>query len=99
MPTPPNPFYKTIGMKITSARTAAGLTQQKLAVKIGLSRAAVANIEKGRQSLLVHVIYDLVNALNLKPMDLLPESWSREVATTHVASDDIRSAIKKQFGT
>ncbi|MBN8648312.1 MAG: helix-turn-helix domain-containing protein [Caulobacterales bacterium] len=50
------------------------MTQEALAAKIGVSRASIANIESGRQKVLVHTLYELAAALQLHGVhDLLPE--------------------------
>lgn len=42
------------------------LTQQQLADKIGLSRGSVANIETGRQQMLLHQLRDIARAPPLR---------------------------------
>lgn len=39
-----------------------------------LSRATLANIETGRQRVLVHQLYTFASALGIKPEELLPHS-------------------------
>lgn len=69
-------IYRTVGQRIAAARRAFGkhLTQQALASRTGrgLSRSAVANIERGRQRLAVHQLYLIAQALGVEPEDLLP---------------------------
>ena len=48
------------------------MTQAELSVRIGLSRASVANIESGRQAVLLHQFLALASALSTPPSDLLP---------------------------
>lgn len=64
--------YKIIGEIIKTRRKELGLTQENLAEKIKLSRPGLANIESGRQGILVHSIYEIAEALDLKPHDLVP---------------------------
>ena len=66
------PIYKEIGARIRSRRRQLRLTQETLACRLGLSRASLANIETGRQSVLVHRLYPLAQALGLSVADLLP---------------------------
>lgn len=69
---PPSPIYKDIGLRIRARRKALGLRQEGLAKRLRISRGSLANIETGRQSILVHVLYSIAAALQLKPLDLLP---------------------------
>ena len=67
------PFlYRQIGSRIRSRRKQLGLTQETLAGQLGLSRASLANIETGRQSVLVHRLYPIAQILELSVADLLP---------------------------
>lgn len=65
--------YKAFGSVISTRRKALGLTQAKLASKVKMSRASIANIESGRQNVLLHHVYALAAALDFpKVADLLP---------------------------
>ncbi len=66
------PLYKAIGDIIRRKRRALDLTQDELAGKLGISRGALANIETGRQNVLVHQLYRLAAELEMKVHDLLP---------------------------
>jgi len=68
------PIYKTIGSIIRRRRRRLELPQTKLAAKLGMSRATLANIETGRQRLLVHHLYAFAEALDVKLSDLLPQA-------------------------
>jgi len=48
------------------------LPQADLARRLGISRATLANIETGRQRILVHQLYSLAKALEMKLAELLP---------------------------
>jgi len=66
-------IYKAFGRAIATRRNELGLTQEKLAVKIGLSRASIASIESGRQNVLLHQVYSLALALEFSNVsELLP---------------------------
>ena len=49
------------------------MKQEHLASTLGISRGSLANIETGRQSILVHQLYNFAAALQLSPSDLLPQ--------------------------
>lgn len=65
-------LYHLIGEKICRARKARRWSQERLASRLGLSRVSIVNIEKGRQRPPIHVIWDIGEALNLEPSQLLP---------------------------
>jgi transcriptional regulator with XRE-family HTH domain len=48
------------------------MTQETLAAKLDISRGSLANVETGRQNVLVHQLYNFGLALNLEPTDFLP---------------------------
>ncbi len=70
----PESIYRHIGEVIRTRRQALRprLTQEALAQRVGMSRASLANIETGRQNVLVHQLYALAEALGLQPGDFLP---------------------------
>jgi transcriptional regulator with XRE-family HTH domain len=68
-----NPINVAFGKALAQRREELELTQAELAGLVGMSRASIANIEKGRQNVLLHHVYDLAAALDLpKVGDLLP---------------------------
>lgn len=69
-------FYAEVGRRIKTAREKRGLTQQALASMISLSRASLANIERGKQKTLLDTFVDLATALQLPPNKLLPDVQS-----------------------
>jgi|SRR5882757_9410894 len=66
------PLYRTIGSVIRAKRRQRDWSQELLAQKLMISRGTLANIEAGRQRILVHQLYAIAAALELKPIDLLP---------------------------
>ena len=66
-------IYRALGDKVRRLRNGAGRTQAQLAAEIGISRASLANMETGRQQVLVHHLYAVATALDLdSPAILLP---------------------------
>lgn len=66
-------LYRSFGRRVAGRRGALTLTQAQLAARIGVSRASVANIERGQQNLSLHQVYRLTQALGLNDVtDLLP---------------------------
>ena len=72
----PSNLYQQIGKQIQELRRKKGLTQSKLADSLALNRTSITNIEKGRQKILVHTLWDLADALGVSPKNLLPDETS-----------------------
>jgi transcriptional regulator with XRE-family HTH domain len=68
----PDPIYKHIGSVIKRRRKQLEMKQFTLAGLLAISRGSLANIETGRQSILVHQLYNFARELQLSPNDLLP---------------------------
>jgi transcriptional regulator with XRE-family HTH domain len=66
-----------VGRRI-AARRAGRITQELLASKASLTRTSIINIEKGRQQILLHTLVDIANALQVSPIELIPETDSIE---------------------
>lgn len=67
-----DPLYQHIGAVVKARRKKLELTQEDLAGQLGISRGSLANIETGRQNILVHQLYRMAASLGLAPTDLLP---------------------------
>jgi transcriptional regulator with XRE-family HTH domain len=73
-------IYGTFGSAVATRRKALDLTQSQLAGRVQMSRASIANIESGRQSVLLHHVYALASALELtKVTDLLPPPSQKSI--------------------
>ena len=69
----PESLHQRIGSFIAARRNSLKMKQEQLAASVGISRASLANIERGRQSVLVHHLYAIAKALGLQPSELLPQ--------------------------
>lgn len=66
------PVYENLGKRIRDLRQDLGQTQDQMAKQMGISRASLANIEAGRQQVLVHHLFTFADALQLEsPAQLL----------------------------
>ena len=68
--------YTIIGERIKLARTKAKLTQEKLAEKAGISRSLISSIEAPGSAIgfSLEVFFDLADALNVDPAELINAS-------------------------
>jgi len=65
-------LYLEVGRRLRQARETQGLSQEKLATQLGLSRASVVNIEAGRQRAPMHLLWQLSEALGTDLTLLIP---------------------------
>ena len=95
-------LYKRLGASIKARRRALRLTQQQLATQLGISRASLANVETGRQRVLVHQLYALADQLNVGVQDLLPESSEADALQTLddlLFSENVTVSQRQQIAT
>lgn len=62
------------GGRLKRARNAAGLTQQELAEEVGLTQAAISQLEKGVRAPTPALVVKLADALGVKKTDLAGQS-------------------------
>ena len=77
-------LYRSVGQKIASARDG-NLTQLELARRIGMSRPALANIERGEQQIYLHQLIAIADALQRELTDFLPSEAFTPVAIAKVS--------------
>jgi DNA-binding XRE family transcriptional regulator len=62
--------YVLFGEAVKNVRIDLGFTQQELADKLKVSRGSIANIETGRQRILLSDVFDFAKVLKVKPIAL-----------------------------
>lgn len=68
-----DPLYKRFGKLVQLHRKRLpGMTQDRLASLVQLSRTSITNIEQGRQHVSLHQLYSIAEALKVQPEVLLP---------------------------
>jgi len=67
-------FYKEVGERIATARKANRWSQAELAESLKIGRSSLANIERGQQSIALHLVVQIAQALALDLSDLVPTS-------------------------
>lgn len=76
-----------IGENIKQYRLQNGWTQQELGAKIGISKNAIGNYEKGFRSPKKDTMFDLANAFNISIDDLFPPVQKNAVESTNPLPD------------
>lgn len=75
MQKPVEPIYKILGARVQEVRQVLDLTQEELAARTTLTRASIANLECGRQRVLLHQVEELATALGMTPRGLMNDAW------------------------
>lgn len=100
-----DPRYKDFGEAVALRRDKLKFTQADLAARVGLSRASIANIERGRQNVLLHHACDIAAALGLGQVeDLLPAgakptAEDRLLAVSGPVSDKAKAQLNDMIAT
>lgn len=82
-------LYMQLGRKVAAARKKLGLTQAELAARVDLTRASVANIETGRQRVMLHDVFALVEALEGKSiLNFVPERVTKTAVQDVIFAGD-----------
>jgi transcriptional regulator with XRE-family HTH domain len=82
-------FYAELGRKIRTARERPGqkTSQEKLAKRLGISRASIVNIEAGRQHAPLHVLWQIAEELGTDLALLIPRREDLLLANAPVPLD------------
>ena len=93
-------LYGDFGMRMRQHRKSRALTQEQLAGEIALSRTSVANIEAGRQTVLLHQVIDIARALSVRPSELLPaDDRVVQMDTVDLTDAELPEDVKKFLDT
>lgn len=67
-------FYVEVGRRIQGLRSTKGLSQAELGLRLEppVTRASIANLENGRQRLLLHTFVQIARILECEFQDLVP---------------------------
>jgi transcriptional regulator with XRE-family HTH domain len=59
--------------KIEQYRHDAGMSQEDVAMKVGISRSSLVNMANGRQGVSTRRLYEIAEVLGVSPVQLLPD--------------------------
>jgi transcriptional regulator with XRE-family HTH domain len=65
---------RIFGGNVRRYRLAAGLSQEAVAERMGVDRAYVSGIERGKQNATLLTVWQAAEALSVRPADLLNEN-------------------------
>lgn len=66
--------YRDLGIRVRTIRRQAGMTQEELAEKVGISASFLGHIERGSRVASLETLVALCNTLNISPVYLLEAS-------------------------
>ena len=94
-------FYKAIGMKIKRIREQLGLSQEKLAKNLGISRVAISQVESGERKINAEEIAKLSKMFNMTSDVLLDLKKDIEIVlekakTQTKEKEDIRISVPQK---
>lgn len=93
-------IYKALGQAVSNLRRKSDLTQQELADAIGISRASVANIERGEQRVFFDQVASISAYFSLKGIDELLSFAQAEQAPSagkvQLSGDRLRRDLKRE---
>ena len=90
-------LHGIIGENIRIAREKAGLKQETLANMLDLSRASIINIEKGRQSPPLYLIWEISNLLRVPIQNLFIQQASDADASQGRSKVELEEKIVKSL--
>ncbi len=64
---------KLFGINVKRFREAAALSQAEIAARMGVDRAYISAIERGLQNATLLSVWEIAQALEVRPMELLAE--------------------------
>lgn len=67
---------KTFGANVKRSRLAADLSQAAVAIRMGVDRAYISSVERGGQNATLLSVWEIAQALDARPADLLAETDS-----------------------
>lgn len=82
-------LYEVIGDRIRAARTRRRMTQADLGKRLNLTRSSVANIEAGRQRVMIHTLFQIADHLEVDIETLLVRPDLSNRPAEHVAPDEL----------
>lgn len=90
----PAVFNEALGARVRAARKHKGMTQEALAVAVGLRRTSIVNIEGGKSGTTIQHLVFIADHLGVQVESLIPGSDSRPPAVTRVDLDRLVRSLE-----
>jgi transcriptional regulator with XRE-family HTH domain len=87
----PEALYRVFGRRLRDLREKRHVPQQELATLSGLNRSSIANIESGKQRVLLHQVLQFAEALRVTVGELVPSTLDLpQILTTETGNRKAR---------
>ena len=86
-------FYRDLGERIKSERLKRKVSQEELAEKLGLTRASVINLEKGRHRPSVYQVILISSYFNMDYTGLVPFVTEKQKKRTKASGNELDKMI------
>lgn len=100
MATPANSvpgLYREFGHRLTQIRKSRKISQEELGERLRLSRASIANIEAGRQRILLHHLFLVADVLSVPVSDLVEIRPKEEISSLAKKNHPVGKIIRKKY--
>lgn len=96
-------IYRVFGRKLREVRVSKRVPQEELATLSGLTRASIANIESGRQRVLLHQVVQFAETLGVDLATIVPLNSKVEAGRETASSEEeylraVRESLKAEIG-
>lgn len=81
-------LYSFVGKRIRTVREEKGMSQEELAKLLSLGRTSITNIERGKQRILLHSLYEIAAVLGTEVKELIPAGSDLKSDSIAVAGMD-----------
>ena len=88
-------FWAQFGRLVANGREQAKLSQRAFASAVGISRASLANIERGRQGVSLYTVYLMADILRRDVRDLAPP-LRKVAAELHLPGDHFEKLSSRE---
>ncbi|WP_375462126.1 helix-turn-helix domain-containing protein [uncultured Enterovirga sp.] len=87
---------KVVGLNVLRLRREQGISQEELSFRSGFGRAYLSGLETGKRNPTVVSLWEIANALDAKPVDLLREPAPDDPPATSPPRPKRRGLTKRQ---
>ncbi len=92
-PTRDSTVNRSIGARIRVARTRAGLTQERMAERLGVESATVYRFEAGKRGVTLPMLYRIAAVLNVPASSFVESETPAHLIPSYVDGDEVTDLL------